>query len=250
MIVVIQCAASKAQGAGHLLTPAGIAVTFVAHPEIAPVDDEHVHARPDDDCGSGKSWRDFLVDYNNNPGANPLGLLPAYRLYENTVYERLVGKLGIANVYILSAGWGLIRADFLTPDYDITFSAGARGDDVYKRRGKADRYEDFRMLPDEAEHEILFLGGKDYIPLFCKLTATVKGKRTVFYNSAQPPHAPGCVLAKFETNTRTNWHYKCAAAILESVKSLAARHSLMDVEVDRTMSASDDDDPKMSKGER
>jgi hypothetical protein len=126
MIVVIQCAASKAHGAGHFLTPAGVPVTFVAHPKIAPVDDQHLYARPDDDCGSGKSWRDVLLDYNNAPRGNPLGLLPAYRLYENPVYERLGDKVGIANVYILSAGWGLIRADFLTPYCDITFSASAR----------------------------------------------------------------------------------------------------------------------------
>jgi hypothetical protein len=43
----------------------------------------------------------------------------------------------------------------------------ARGNDAYKRRRKADRYRDFRMLADETEHEILFLGGKAYIPLFC-----------------------------------------------------------------------------------
>jgi hypothetical protein len=186
VIVVIQCAASKAHGAGHLLmAPARVPVIFVAHPEIAPVDDEHVHARPDDDCGGGKSWRDVLMDYNNNPGGNSLGLLPAYRLYANPVYERLVDKLDIASVYILSAGWGLIRGDFLTPYYDITFSASARGDDAYKRRRKADRHEDFRMLPDETADEVLFFGGKDYIPLFCKLSAGVKSKRTVFYSSAR-----------------------------------------------------------------
>jgi hypothetical protein len=77
VIVVIQCAASKAHGVGHLLTPAGVPVTFVADPEIAPMDDEHVYARPDDDCGSGTSWRDVLVDDNKNPRGNRLGLLPA-----------------------------------------------------------------------------------------------------------------------------------------------------------------------------
>jgi hypothetical protein len=210
MIVIIQCAASKAHNAGHLLTPAGAPVTFVAHPEIAPGDNEHAHARPDDDCGSGKSWRDVLVDYNNNSAGNPVGLVAAYRLYDNAVYERLVDGLGIANVYILSAGWGLFRADFLTPYYDITFSASARGKDAYKRRRKADRYEDFCMLPEETEDEIVFFGGKDYIALFCELTRGVKSERTVFYNSAQPPAAPGCMLAKFDTTTRTNWHYFCA----------------------------------------
>jgi len=42
--------------------------------------------------------------------------------------------------------------------------------DAYKRRRKADRYEDFRMLPEEMEDEIVFFGGKDYIALFCEST--------------------------------------------------------------------------------
>ena len=90
MIVVIQCAAGKAHNAGHLLTPAGTPVTFVAHPEIAPVDNGHLHARPDDDCGGEKSWRDVLMDYNKDPRGNPAGLVAAYRLYDNAVYQRLV----------------------------------------------------------------------------------------------------------------------------------------------------------------
>ena len=87
MIVDMQCSASKVHDAGHLLTPAGVRVTFVAHPEIAPANNEHVHARLDDDCGNGKSWRDVLMDYNNNPRGNPLGLVAAYRLYDNAVYQ-------------------------------------------------------------------------------------------------------------------------------------------------------------------
>jgi len=68
-----------------------------------------------------------------------------------------VTRFGVKNVYILSAGWGLICADFLTPAYDITFSPSAA---PYKRRRKTDRYEDFRMLPDKAEREIVFFGGQ------------------------------------------------------------------------------------------
>jgi hypothetical protein len=126
MIVVIQCAASKAPNAGHLVTADGKSVTFVAHPEIAPRNEDHVYARPDDDAGEGKPWREVLLAYNREPNTNPLLLLPAYRLYENPIYGSLVERLGIENVYILSAGWGLIRSDFLTPDYDITFSQSAR----------------------------------------------------------------------------------------------------------------------------
>jgi hypothetical protein len=103
----------------------------------------------------------------------------------------------------------------LTLSYDITFSASARADDAYKRRRKADRYEDFRMLPEETGDEIVFFGGKDYIALFCKLTCGHRSERTVFYNSALPPAAPGCMLAKFDTTTRTNWQYEAAKAFLE-----------------------------------
>lgn len=67
-------------------------------------------------------------------------------------------RFGLHKVYILSAGWGLIRADFLTPYYyDVTFSQSAEG---YKRRRKSDRYQDFSMLPEHAEEEIVFLAAR------------------------------------------------------------------------------------------
>jgi hypothetical protein len=80
-----------------------------------------------------------------------------------------VDRFGVEKVYILSAGWGLIRADFLTPYYDITFSQQA---ERWKRRRKADRYEDFRMLSDDAADDIACVGGKDYLKLFGALTET------------------------------------------------------------------------------
>jgi hypothetical protein len=79
-----------------------------------------------------------------------------------------------------------------------------------------DPYADFNMLSWETEDDIFFIGGKDYLPLFCKLTAGVRGKRTVFYNSANTPPVQGCKLMHFHTTTRTNWHYECATAMLES----------------------------------
>jgi hypothetical protein len=47
----------------------------------------------------------------------------------------------------------LIRADY----YDITFSRIA---EPYKRRKKADRYQDFRRLPDQTVEEIVFFWGE------------------------------------------------------------------------------------------
>jgi hypothetical protein len=165
---------------------------------------------------SGCFVRDFLsgalmlLKYEET-GDNPLGLYPAWQLYENKTYGRLVDRFGPEKVYILSAGWGLIRADFLTPYYDITFSASA---DRYKRRRKTDRYQDFRMLPDETTEDIVFFGGKGYLTLFCALTDTVTAKRTVFYRSAHAPRVSGCELNRFLTDARTNWHYECGTAFL------------------------------------
>jgi hypothetical protein len=216
MIAVIQCAASKQSNAGHLKTSDGKRVVFVAHPEIAPVDAEHLYARPDGPTDSGKSWRDVLLEYNA-ASLNPLALLPAYRLYENKIYYRLVEKLGCDRVYILSAGWGLIKSDFLTPYYNITLSSSVRGPEAYKRRRKADVYGDFNMLSVDIDDEIMFFGGKDYVQLFCTLTSKVRATRKIFHSALEPPDAPGCVTFRFNTTTRTNWHYECADAFLRSV---------------------------------
>jgi hypothetical protein len=61
----------------------------------------------------------------------------------------------------VSAGWGLISAAFLTPSYDITFSASAEN---LLRRRNGDRYHDFCMLPNTAERPVVFFGSKEYVP--------------------------------------------------------------------------------------
>ena len=211
MIVVMQCAARKKPNAGHLRRLDGRAVTFVANPGVAPLGASRAYARPDDASDVGPSWRTVLREYNADPGHNPLGLIPAWQLYANRTYGLLAEHCGLARLYILSAGWGLIQADFLTPAYDITFSPNAG---TYKRRGKKDRYEDFRMLPPNCTEPIIFFGGKDYVSLFCTLSQDAKAPRTVWYNSEKAPRAPGCVLRRFHTPLRTNWHYECAKAFI------------------------------------
>lgn len=213
--IVIQCAASKKGDAGHLRLLDGRTVLFVANPVAAPNDGPHVHAHPDDRADTGRTWREELLRYNDeykrSPGSNPLGLLPAWQLYRNPTYKLLYREYGPDRLYILSAGWGLLRSDFLTSAYDITFKSGV---DRYKRRYKSDSYKDLRMLPTDSTGSILFFGGNDYIDLFCRLTEGVRGQRYVYYNSSNPPNAPGCLLKRFATRTRTNWHYECAKTIM------------------------------------
>ena len=209
--VVIQCAASKDPQAGHLTDGDGRPVLFVANPQKAPPSATHRYARPDEPAGHGKNWRDVLIDYNDQAQSNPLHLRPAYKLYSNPTYVLLVQRYGAENVFILSAGWGLINAEYLTPLYDITFSASAA---PYKRRRKRDHYNDLCLLPTGSGDDLVFFGGKDYLPLFCDLTRDYNGRRFVFYNLAAEPLAPGCTLMRYPTTTRTNWHYSCASAFM------------------------------------
>jgi hypothetical protein len=210
MIVVIQCAASKRSEAGHFYTKDGKRVLFVADPARSPASSNLVYARPDDPADDGISWREHIARYNTTPDNNPFGLSAAYELYQNETYRALVRKFGIDNTMILSAGWGLIPAGFLTPHYDITFSVSA---EPYARRRKSQRYKDFTMLSAGVNGPIVFFGGRDYVPLFVELSAPAEHK-IVFYNSAVPPRAPGCLLRRFPTSTRTNWHYECARAFV------------------------------------
>ncbi len=215
MIAVIQCQGRKQPGAGCLRSASGKPVYFVARPEILLPNDSIVYARPDDPSDYGMSWRHVLLDYNRD-GQNPFRLYPAWRLYTARIYAQLAERLGFRNFYILSAGWGLIRANFLTPDYNITFSQSASGDKRFMRRRKSDRYDDFSMLPADTEEHVLFFGSKDYLPLFCLLTKEIKAPRTVFYNAAVAPEAPGCTLQKFSGAKRdTNWQFDCASAFLD-----------------------------------
>lgn len=211
MIAVIQGSQGRQPRAGCLTARSGKRVLFVADPGQAPRDPDLCHARPDDFSSFGGCWRKLVLGYNANPRNNPLGLLPAHALYPDEIYPLLAQELGLKQTFILSAGWGLIGASFLTPNYDITFDPGA---DTFRRRDPSDRYDDFCMLPDDTDEDVYLFADADHLQLFCKLTASYPGRRIVFYRSASPPAAPGCILRKFEASVETNWYHECARAFL------------------------------------
>ena len=161
----------------------------------------------------GRTFRETLDDYNRRRRQeNPWRLLPAWKLYRNATYGRLADRLGTANLFILSAGWGLIGADYLTPDYDITFSTSA---ERYKRRLLRERYADFRQLADGDHDRVIFAGVKDYIPLFLSLTDDLDVDRVVYYNSAGAVDHRNARFVRFETDVRTNWQYVWARSLLD-----------------------------------
>ncbi len=212
MTVVIQCAATKRPEAGHLRAADGRKVMFVADPASAPADKDTLYSRPDDPSDrDGKSWRDVLSEYNAQTSENPDALLPAWQIYANPTYSLLKERLGQDRLFVLSAGWGLISAGFLTPAYDITFNK-AGNVAPFKRRSGHDGFRDFRMLPFDAAGPVVFLGGRDYVRLFCELTDGIRSERTVYYAGSEP-QAPGCTKRMFG-KPFTNWHYQCAKALL------------------------------------
>ena len=92
MICVIQCAASKQPTAGHMLAHDRSLVDLVADPLAAPPNAARAYARPDDLAENGKSWRQHLVEYNNNAGNNALGFIR----HSSSIREMSTGDWSIA----------------------------------------------------------------------------------------------------------------------------------------------------------
>lgn len=227
MKVLIQCAASKSDRAGTLRTTSGEQVVFVADPGRCSSVRAGVRcAKPDDSSGvNGATWRDVLMRYNAQPD-NPYGLLRAADLYAPTehefrnLYRELADAFGWGNVFVLSAGWGLIRADFRTPDYNITFSTQAKKDKPWGwRNTKESRrsWLDFNHLQDapiNQDEPIHFFGGKDYRPLFYALVTTLPGKKIVYYKgNVERRHGFEYAEYKGPEKNRT-WHYRAAKDFL------------------------------------
>ena len=219
MIIVIVCANRKDPDAGYMETKTGRRVMFVADPKNAPRQNARkrnpvIYRHPDDEAKAEKSWKEILREYNekyiDNPLSNEFKLFPAWQLYKHPIYEELVCAFGIRNVFILSGGWGLISADFLTPNYNITFSRSAAKKKPWSLRQERDCYKDLIMLPKDTDKPVVFLGGKEYVSFFCSLTKDIKSKRIIFYkNLKDKPTATGCTLSHFDTTASTNWYYIC-----------------------------------------
>ena len=211
MIIIIQCAGAKQPTAGHIQQKDGTPVSIVADPAIAPADPSCHYAHPDDLADTGISWRDELVRYNAAPGDNPLGLLPAWELYKNPTYKLLAEHFTTENLYILSAGWGMIRADFLTPYYDITFSSSGP---PHTRRPGPRPFHDLQMLPSDVAEPVVLFAGKDYTSFACELLEGMRVSKYLFYSSADKPDAPGWHLLRYP-KSYTNWHYQCAKDLVD-----------------------------------
>jgi hypothetical protein len=207
MNIVIQCA--KRKSGNRFRDAEGCPVTFVADPAIAPQADRERYVHPDDLADDGRPWRQHIVEYNRRR-TNEYELSPAYRLYVHPTYGNLVDHYGLERITILSAGWGLIPASFLTPYYDITFSTNKNVDAWAVRRTDSE-FKDLCCLPEDSEDPLVFLGGTAYVKQFAKLSRRYRGPKIVVYCSQERPMIDQEYLTvRYPGSTRTNWHYGCA----------------------------------------
>jgi hypothetical protein len=212
--VVIQCAGSKHER-GYFRADDGTRIEFVAHPDKAPRSQGIRFAHPDQPSDNGLTWRQRVADYNADRGRNPSSLEPAFRLYRARQYEQLVGEFGPGQVFVLSAGWGLIRSDYLIPHYNITFQRPNNPAESYIWRRPHDRFQDFNQLTITSDDHIIFLGGKNYRDYFEAFTADAIATKTIYYNSDYIFPRRGFDYKLFETARKTNWHYSCADELVE-----------------------------------
>src|SRR5262249_16040670 len=136
------------------------------------------------------------------------------------LYRDLADAFGWDNVFVLSAGWGLIRASFWTPDYNITFSTQAKKDRPWVWRNTNDRHRvwlDFTHLKDaqvSQDEPIHFFAGKNYRPLYYALMTTLPGKKIVHYKG-NLERRDGFQYAEYEGPEKNRtWHYRAAKEFL------------------------------------
>ncbi|MGH8058075.1 MAG: DUF6884 domain-containing protein, partial [Candidatus Entotheonellia bacterium] len=187
-----------------------------------PVPSGVCYVRPDDPCGEKTmTWRDLLRHYNEER-ENPWNLFRAADLYTPTervfrkLYRELADTFGWESVFILSAGWGLIRADFWTPNYNITFSKQSKKKKPWAWRNAKDcvpLWQDFNHLQNvqiAQDEPIHFFAGKDYLPMFYALVESVPGKKVVHHKGDVERRS--CFDYKEYRGPEKNrtWHYRAA----------------------------------------
>ena len=127
------------------------------------------------------------------------------------IYRRLIEEFGWQQVFILSAGWGLVRADFRIPNYDITFSQAKKIPLYARRKVKDSFWKNFCQLDMGDGRPLVFFGTVKYISLLVELTQDYAGTKFAFYsatNSNVDLEKAGFKVERFARFT--NWHYECA----------------------------------------
>jgi hypothetical protein len=221
MVVVIACSGPKI--GSNLINQNKQKIKFVSAPNqcinYRSVEDI-LFFHPDDLIENNKSGRDLILEMQNDNSY----LTKAYELYKerldikDEIYVNLYNKFK-SNLYIISAGWGIIRADFKLPNYDITFKTGVS---PCNYRSFQVLFNDFNHLKNIPVDEIIvFIGSPDYINFFYSMTKDIPNKKVIFWKKAETPtkfknicNDKNFYFKYYETKKRTGWYYELARKLI------------------------------------
>jgi hypothetical protein len=81
----------------------------------------------------------------------------------------------------------------------------------------------FQHVPNIPNEETVFFGGKDYLPLLCSLTGETPNRKTIFSTLRVRRKRRAGICGDLR-QTRTNWHYECAAEFLDFSDGRNTKH--------------------------
>lgn len=227
MIAVIQCAGSKQNDAASFCLN-GETLSFIATPE----EGEQNQVRPWDNVpGMNATWVscvrafnglsndhdwDTFVDAGITLDQGNAQMYQAGQLYRPQEYHDLVEKLGKENVYILSAGWGLVRSDRLLPDYDITFSNGARKTNKYiTPKCRSDKQSLHPII--EGDNPVHLFITPNYLDYWDRTFAESFEAHDVLLHWHRPDTSRYRIELHDCGGRKTNWHYTAVNQFLENI---------------------------------
>lgn len=213
MKVIISCCDRKN---GESFSHNGETINFVSRVnEVVP--DNELYFHPDDLIPTENiTWRELIAQQEIRND-----LLKAYNLYRPSIYSSLFEHFG-NDLFIYSAGWGIIRADYKLPKYNVTFS-NSQNIPFYARRNNDDVFNDFNHLEGiERTERIVFIAGSDYVMPFCRQTEDLPNEKIIVYKNQNLlndiPYLANnnFQFIHYQTNRRTNWHYEFAARLINN----------------------------------
>ena len=236
--ILIQCAGKK-NNTYTFDNYQGKKVEFISDIESndLPNSNNSIYVNPNEAISedSDKTWIDKLKEYNKNK-LNPNGFCQAWELYENPIYADIKKKVGKENMFIASAGWGIVKASYWLPNYDITFSRPPKGKKKnYIIRSSAQneiaQWDDINAFHDSniKIYDLHIFCGKKYLRLINKLITDRQidpNMITLYIRNNEPNFNEWeiyCKLIKWthpdpKKDRNTNWHYDCAEDFINKLR--------------------------------
>jgi hypothetical protein len=197
-------------------------IMFVSPPHKFPNDIYTHHYLDDEIPGENRTWRDLVLNGQNNPN---LDMARAYLLYrpkiDPDIYRDFYNKFK-NRFYIFSSGWGIVRAEFKIPAYNIADITDSAFPNMLNHL-KDDYVKSYR------DSEVILFAGSAYVAPFRAMTQSIpyRKKTIVRYCEKTPnekealyknPNKGDFYYLDYKTNNPRNWHYRAAREFMRKIQ--------------------------------